>query len=112
VHLPGRPQPTPLDPWTWTAIQHCLEHRQALSSDNPHLLITRVTKATRAPADSGYIKNTAARAGVRPRILRSTRLLAMVSTTDPKLVATAYGMTRDAVTAYLADHVDPTRPDL
>jgi len=29
VHLPGRPQPTPPDPWTWTAIERCLEHRHA-----------------------------------------------------------------------------------
>jgi len=109
VHLPGRPQPTPLDPWTWTAIQRCLDHRKALNSDNPHLFVTRVTKATRAPADSGYLKNAVARSGVRPRILRSSRLLTMVNTADPKLVATAFGMTRDAVTAYLADRVDPTR---
>jgi hypothetical protein len=27
----------------------------------------------------------------------------------PQLVAEAFGMTRDAVTAYLADRVDPTR---
>jgi site-specific recombinase XerC len=109
VHLPGRPQPTPLDPWTWAAVQRCLDHRQAPRSDNPHMLITRVTKATRAPADSGYVKTAVARAGVRPRILRSSRLLAMVNTADPKLVAAAFGMTRDAVTAYLADRIDPTR---
>ena len=109
VHLPERPHPTPLDPWTWTAIQHCLAHRETLASDNPHLLVTRVTKATRAPADSGYVKNVLAPAGVRPRILRSSRLLAMVNAADPKLVAEAFGMTRDAVTAYLADRVDPTR---
>jgi site-specific recombinase XerD len=112
VNLPGRPQPTPLDPWTWAAVQRCLNHRQALGTDNPHLLVTRVTKATRAPADSGYVKNAVARAGVRPRILRSSRLLAMVNTTDPKLVSAAFGMTRDAVTAYLADRVDPVRLDL
>ena len=109
VQLPGRPQPTPLDPWTWAAIQRCLDYRQALRSHNPHLLVTRVTKATRAPADSGYVKTAVARAGVRPRILRSSRLLAMVNTADPKLVAEAFGMTRDAVTAYLADRIDPTR---
>ncbi|HYA49633.1 MAG TPA: hypothetical protein VEG33_00520, partial [Streptosporangiaceae bacterium] len=109
VHLPGRPQPTPLDPWTWAAIQRCLDHRQALRSDNPHLLVTRLTKATRTPAGSGYVKNAVAPAGVRPRILRSSRLLAMVNTADPKLVAAAFGMTRDAVTAYLADRIDPTR---
>ena len=68
-----------------------------------------MTKATRAPADSGYVKNVLAPAGVRPRILRSSRLLAMVNTADPKLVAEDFGMTRDAVTAHLADRVDPTR---
>jgi len=109
VHLPGRPHPTPLDPWTWAAIQRCLAHRQALGTDNPHLLVTRVTKATQVPANAHYVKNTVAAAGVRPRILRSSRLLAMVNTADPKLVAEAFGMTRDAVTAYLADRVDPTR---
>ncbi|MGH3283910.1 MAG: site-specific integrase [Streptosporangiaceae bacterium] len=109
VHLPGRPHRTPLDPWTQAAIQACLARRETLNTDNPHLLVTRVTKATTAPADSGYVKNILAPAGVRPRILRSSRLLAMVNTTDPKLVAEAFGMTRDAVTAYLADRVDPTR---
>lgn len=109
VHLPGRPHPTPLDPWTWAAIGRCLTHHQTLRSANPHLLVTRVTKATRAPANAHYVKNTVAPAGVRPRILRSTRLLAMVNTTDPKLVADAFGMTRDAATAYLTGHVDPTR---
>jgi len=109
VHLPGRPQPTPLDPWTWAAIQRCLDHRQPLRCDNPHLLVTRITKATRAPAGSGYVKAAVAPAGIRPRILRSSRLLAMASTADPKLAAAAFGMTRDAVTAYLADRIDPTR---
>lgn len=112
VHLPGRPQSTPLDPWTWTAIRRCLDHRGELRSDNPHLLVTQVSKATRAPASSGYVKNTVTPAGLRPRILRSSRLLAMVNTTDPKLVSAAFGMTRDAVTAYLADRVDPSRLDL
>ncbi len=35
--------------------------------------------------------------------------MALATTTDPKLVAAAYGMTNDAVLAYLADRVDPTR---
>jgi site-specific recombinase XerD len=112
VHLPGRPQPTPLDPWSWAAVRRCIEHRRSLNTDNPHLLVTRVTKATRVPADSGYVKDAVAPAGVRPRILRSSRLLAMVNTADPKLVSAAFGMTRDAVTAYLADRVDSTRLDL
>ena len=109
VSLRGRLQATPLDPWTQAAIQACLAHRQALSSANPYLIVTRQTKATRAPSGDSYVKNILAPAGIRPRILRSSRILSLVSTADPKLVATAYGMTYDAVTAYLADRVDPTR---
>ncbi len=109
VTLQGRPHPTPLDPWTRAAIETCLAHRQALNSTNPYLLVTLQTKATRAPSGDSYVKNILAPAGVRPRILRSSRILALLNTADPKLVATAYGMTHDAVTAYLADRVDPTR---
>jgi site-specific recombinase XerD len=109
VTLRGRPQPTPLDPWTWAAVEACLARRQALNSENPHLLVTLQTKATRAPSGDSYVKNILAPAGIRPRILRSSRLLALLNTTDPKLVATAYGMTHDAVTHYLADGIDPTR---
>jgi len=109
VTLRGRPHPTPLDPWTRAAVETCLAHRQALNSTNPYLLVTLQTKATRAPSGDSYVKNILAPAGVRPRILRSSRILALVNTADPKLVAAAYGMTYDAVTAYLADRVDPTR---
>ena len=66
-----------------------------------------------APSGDSYVKNILTPAGVRPRILRSSRMLALLNSTDPKLVATAYGMTYDGVTAYLADRIDPTRlPDL
>jgi site-specific recombinase XerD len=109
VTLRGRPQPTPLDPWTWTAVQACLAHRQAVNSANPHLLVTLQTKATRAPSGDSYVKNILAPGGIRPRILRSSRILSLVNAADPELVATAFGMTYDAVTAYLADRVDPSR---
>lgn len=109
VRLGQRPHATPLDPWTWTALQRCITHREALRSSNPHLLITLQTKATRAPASDGYIKHTLDPVGIQPRILRSTRLADLVSSVDAKLVAAAYGMTNEAVTAYLADHVDAAR---
>jgi len=112
VSLRGRPQATPLDPWTQAAIQACLAHRQALNSANPYLIVTRQTKATRAPSGDSYVKNILTPAGIRPRILRSSRILALLNAADPKLIAAAYGMTYDAVTAYLADRVDPTRLDL
>lgn len=109
IRLGRRPQPTPLDPWTWTALQRSLDHRKALSSNNSHLLVTMQTKATRAAASDSYVKNTLREAGIQPRILRSTRLVDLVGTVDPKLVAAAYGMRHEAVIAYLADHVDHVR---
>lgn len=109
IRLGRRPHPTPLDPWTWTALQRCITHRHTLRSSNPHLLITKQTKATRAPASDGYVKHTLDPVGIQPRILRSTRLTNLVTTTDVKFVAAAYGMTNEAVTAYLADHIDTTR---
>jgi site-specific recombinase XerC len=109
ARLGRRPQPVPLDPWTWTALQRCLEHRKTLGSTNSHILITMQTKATRAPASDGYVKQTLRAVGIQPRILRSTRLVDLVGTVDPKLVANIYGMTNEAVIAYLADHVDTAR---
>jgi site-specific recombinase XerD len=109
VRLGRRPQPTPLDPWTWTAMQRCLDHRKTLGSNNSHLLVTMQTKATRAPASDSYVKNTLRAVGIQPRILRSTRLVDLVGTVDAKLVAAAYGMRHEAVITYLADHVDTAR---
>ena len=74
--------------------------------------MTAQTKATRAPASDGYVKNTLRGVGLQPRILRSTRLVDLVGTVDPKLavaVAVAYGMRHEAVIAYLTDHVDTAR---
>lgn len=109
IRLGRRPQPTPLDPWTWTTLQRCLDHRKRLSSNNSHILITTQTKATRAAASDSYLKNTLRAVGIQPRIQRSTRLVDLVGTVDPKLVADIYGMTNEAVIAYLGDHVDTAR---
>ncbi|WP_239656881.1 hypothetical protein [Mycobacterium riyadhense] len=109
IRLGRRPHPTPLDPWTWTALQRCISHRDTVGSNNSHLLITLQTKATRAAPSDGYVKNTLRAVGIQPRILRSTRLVDLVGTVDAKLVAAAYGMRNEAVAAYLADHVDATR---
>ena len=65
IRLGRRPQPTPLDPCSWTALQHCLDHRKALIGNNSHVLIAMQTKATRATASDGYVKNML-RAGWHP----------------------------------------------
>ncbi|MGR4880591.1 hypothetical protein ACIPUC_14320 [Streptomyces sp. LARHCF249] len=45
-------------------------------------------------------------------MIRGTRLLDLVNTMDPKLVAAALGMDAQATLIYLADHVDEVRlPD-
>jgi hypothetical protein len=41
-------------------------------------------------------------------MLRCTRLIGLVNTMDPKLVA-AFGMNTEGVLIYLADHVDHAR---
>ncbi|MFD1829839.1 hypothetical protein ACFSJS_09190 [Streptomyces desertarenae] len=44
--------------------------------------------------------------GYPPRTIRCTRPVDLVNTTDPKLVAAAFGMDPQATLIYLADHVD------
>ncbi|MFD8781231.1 hypothetical protein [Kitasatospora sp. NPDC059599] len=42
-------------------------------------------------------------------MIRSTRLVDLVNTMDPKLVAAAFGMDPQATLIYLSDHIDETR---
>src|SRR5262249_46207333 len=47
-------------------------------------------------------------ATLRHEPVRSTRLVALVNTMDPKVVAVAFGMDFEAAMIYLADYIDPT----
>jgi len=109
VRLGHRPQPVPLDPTTWSVLERCLAHRQSQRTQNPHLVVTRGTKAGNQPASTAYFSHLLDPAGVPPRTVRCTRLAALVNTTDPKLVAAAFGMNTQGVTFYVADRVDNTR---
>jgi len=109
VRLGRRPHPVPLDPATWTAVERCLSYHHDLRTANPHLLVTRKTKATRVPASEDYTRNLLRPAGVTPRLLRCTRLAELTNGTDPKLVSAAFGIHPQAATHYLADHVDDIR---
>jgi len=109
VRLGRRPHPVPLDPASWEVLQRCLAHRQTLRTSNPHILVTRGTKASLRPASTAYITHLLDGCGVAPRTIRSTRLLELVNTMDPKLVAVSFGMTPEATLGYLADHVDLDR---
>jgi hypothetical protein len=109
VRLGRRPQPVPLDPATWSAVERCLRYHRDLRTANPHLLVTRKTKATRDPASEDYARNLLRPAGVTPRLLRCTRLASLTSSTDPKLVSAAFGIHPQAATHYLAGHVEDAR---
>ncbi|WP_328336004.1 hypothetical protein [Streptomyces sp. NBC_00455] len=100
VHFPGRSLALPLDDATWTALQRCQEHRHQLGSDNPHLLVTRLTRTHHGPAGAAHIRDTLAPTGLRPRILRSTRLLTLADELDAKILTTSLGMSYAGVAHY------------
>ncbi|MBV9023941.1 MAG: site-specific integrase [Streptomycetaceae bacterium] len=109
VRLGKRPHPVPLDPASWAVLQRCLAHREAWPTANPHVMVTKGTKAGRSPASTAYLSHVLDDCGYPPRMIRSTRLVDLVNTMDPKLVATAFGMDPQATLIYLADHVDAGR---
>lgn len=109
IRLGERPNPIPLDPASWSVLQRCLAHRDSQRTVNPHVIVTKGTKAGRAPASVAYLSHVLDSCGFGPRMIRCTRLTDLVNTMDPKLVAAAFGMTPEATMIYLADYVDPTR---
>jgi hypothetical protein len=109
VRLGHRPHPVPLDPASWNILQRCLNHLDILRTKNPHLLVTRGTKASRRPASIPYVSHVLDPCGVPPSRIRGTRLADLVNTMDPKLVAAAFGMHPQAALIYLADRIDPGR---
>ncbi|MFF2014184.1 integrase [Streptomyces sp. NPDC058195] len=109
IRLGKRPHPVPMDPASWSALQRCLAHRADQRTDNPHVIVTQITKTGRAPASTAYVSHLLDPCGVPPRTLRSTRLADLVNTLDPKLVAAVLGMEPEGVMIYLADHVDTGR---
>ncbi|MEW1859897.1 site-specific integrase [Streptomyces sp. NPDC088194] len=109
VRLGKRPHPVPLDPASWTVLERCLDHRAKWPTANPHVMVTKGTKAGRSPASTAYVSHVLDDCGYPPRMIRSTRLIDLVNTMDPKLVAAAFGMDPQATLIYLADHIDSGR---
>ena len=109
IRLGKRPHPVPLDPASWQVLQRCLAHRETQRTANPHVIVTKGTKAGRASASTAYMSHVLDPCGIPPRMLRCTRLADLVNTMDPKLVAAAFGMNPEGVMIYLADRVDPGR---
>ncbi|MER6398765.1 hypothetical protein ABT263_22345 [Kitasatospora sp. NPDC001603] len=98
-----------LDPASWTMLQRCLDHRDSWPTDYPHVMVTKGTKAGRGAASTAYLSHVLNDWGFPPPDVRSTRLVDLANTVDPKLVAAAFGMDPTATLIYLADHIDATR---
>ncbi len=109
LRVAGRPHPVPLDPASVTALRACLTHRGALGTRNPHLVVTKITKTRTTPASPAYLTHVLDAAGVRTKTLRSTRIIDLLVSLDPKLVAEALGMNGGGLLAYVADTVDADR---
>jgi integrase len=45
IRLAKRPHPVPLDPASWQVLQRCLAHRENQRTANPHVIVTKGTKA-------------------------------------------------------------------
>jgi site-specific recombinase XerC len=106
VRLGRRSHQVPLDPLSFTALERCLEHREALGTENPHVIVTRGTRAHRTPASQPYFSHVLDPAGLTPQVLRQTRLAELTHRLDPRLVAAAFGMTPEGALHYLIGAVD------
>lgn len=109
VRVQGRSHLIPLDPASLAAVEACLAHRSGLGTRNPHLIVTKVTKPRMTPASAPYLTHVLDPASVRTKMLRSTRLVDLLISLDPKLVAEALGMNAGGLLAYVADTVDAGR---
>lgn len=106
TRLGRRPHPTPLDPVSFAALERCLAHRTELGTENPHVLVTRGTRAHRTPASQPYLSHVLDPVAISPSLLRQTRLAALTHRFDPRLVAAAFGMTPEGALHYLIGAID------
>ena len=101
-----RPHPVPIDPVTDSVLRRALAHRETLSTENPHVIVTRATKTRSCPASPAYITHVLDPAGVRTKALRQTRILDLVNRLDPKVAAEVLGMNADGLATYVSDDVN------
>ena len=109
LRLGQRRHPVPLDPVTTTVLARCLAQRDTLRTQNPHVIVTTTTKTRSTPASVAYLSHVLDHASVPPKTLRSTRLVDLVISLDPKVVAEALGMNADGLLNYLTGNVDTGR---
>jgi hypothetical protein len=91
IGLGQRPHPVPLDAASWSIRQRCLAHRRSVRTDNPYVMVTRGTEPAGAPRQWPP-SATCSTLRHPPWMLRGTRLVDLVNTMEPRLVAVAFGM--------------------
>lgn len=106
IRLGSRAVRTPLDPATWLVLERCLKHHAEMSTMNPHLIVTQGSKRGMGPASTGYFTRLLQGTGATARTLRSTRIVALTNSLDPKVAAEAFGMATNSMMPYLADRID------
>jgi site-specific recombinase XerD len=106
MRLGRRPHPVPLDPGSFAALERCLAHRTGLGTENPHVIVTRGTRAHHTPASQPYLSHVLDQVGISPSLLRQTRLAELTHRFDPRLVAAAFGMTPEGALHYLIGAID------
>jgi site-specific recombinase XerD len=104
-----RPVPVPLDPASASVLRRCLAQHAALSTHNPHIIVTRQTKTRTTPASKAYLSHVLDGARTSPKRLRSTRIVGLVTVMDAKVIGEALGMKPEGLVGYLADRVDDER---
>jgi integrase len=106
LRLGSRRNRVPLDPLSMKAIERCLEYRESLWTENPHLILTRGTRCHHTAASTAYLAHVLDPAGVTPRLLRQTRLADLAHRVDPRIVAEAFGITAEGALHYLIGAVE------
>jgi hypothetical protein len=106
VRFRHRPRPIPLDPLTVDALRSCLEQRALVPTTNSHVLVTHHTRLHHGPCSNAFPIFLLAKTGVTTQVLRQTRLADLAHRTDPRVVASAIGITREAALHYLIGVVD------
>ena len=106
LRLGRRPHPVPIDPATSSALGACLTARTSLQTTNRHLIVTRNTRGHDGPCSEYFMGHLLDPAGVRPSVLRHTRIADLAHRVDPRLTAIAFGMTEQGALHYVTDAVD------
>ncbi len=109
LRLGRRRLPVPIDPLTMAVLRRCLDHRASLHTSNPHVIMTKVTRTRTTSSSTAYMCHVLDPAGVSPKRLRSTRIVDLVVSLDPKVVGEALGMKPEGLVDYLGDEVDRDR---